>query len=201
MISFWTKSVRFVTLWGWLLAVGPPAALAATNSATGGIGGIDNGTLAGGDGTGTAQITINPVDLALTKQARDLAGAVLPNGANVASGQEIYFVLYVDNVTLHPATDLRIQDLLDESGFTYVIGSLETALVASGSSAAAIWGGVWTPLTDALGAPDDVASVLDTGGPAGRDRLTIGAVVGQANAALTLPGASLRAVRFRVRVN
>jgi hypothetical protein len=201
MASFWTKSLRLLLLWGWLLAVGPPSVLAATNSATGGIGGINNGTLAGGDGTGTAQITINVVDLALIKQARDLGGTVLPNGSNVSSGQVIYFVLYVDNVTGLSATDLRLQDLLDEAAFTYLANSLETTTVPTGSNDAAIWGGVWTPLTDAVGAPDDTASITDSGGPAGPDRVTLGTVTGQANQTLDIAGGSLRAIRFRVTVN
>ena len=44
---------------------------AATNSATGGFGGINNGTLVGGDGTGRARIEINSVQLALVKEARN----------------------------------------------------------------------------------------------------------------------------------
>jgi len=42
-----------------LLGVGPPAVLAATNRVLGGIGGINNGTITGGDGTGAAAFTIN----------------------------------------------------------------------------------------------------------------------------------------------
>ncbi|MBE0502138.1 MAG: Ig-like domain-containing protein, partial [Desulfuromonadales bacterium] len=42
-----------------LLGAGPPAVLAATNRVLGGIGGINNGTITGGDGTGAAAFTIN----------------------------------------------------------------------------------------------------------------------------------------------
>jgi hypothetical protein len=73
--------------------------------------------------------------------------------------------------------------------------------VPSGSGDAAIWAGAWTSLTDALGPPDDAGSVVDTGGPVDPDRVTVGAVPGQLNQTVDVPAGSLRAVRFRVRVN
>lgn len=185
----------------WLLfAVAPPSGEAATNAALGGVGGVANGTLANGDGTGAARITISSVNLALVKQARDASGVVLPNGALVPPGQEISFVLYVDNPTSAPAGDLRIDDPLAESQFTYVLNSLETCVVAAGASDAALWAATWTPLTDTAPGPDDAGSVRDTGGPPGPDRVTAGTVPGQVNAALDVPANSLRAIRFRVRV-
>ena len=183
-----------------LLAI-PPPAKAAVNAARAGIGGLDNGTIAGGDGTGEARIELFSVQLALVKQARDLAGTVLPDGTTVSPGQELYFVLYVDNPTSFAASDLRIADAIDELQFTYVPDSLEQTVVPSGSGDAAIWAGAWTPLTDALGAPDDEASIVDSGGPPGVDRATVGAEPSQANRPLDVPASSLRAVRFRVRVN
>ncbi len=196
----WLRLSCLLALLGWVLAMGPPSAEAATNSVTGGIRGINNGTLSGGDGTGTAQITLNAVDLALVKQARDLSGNVLPNGANVAAGQQIYFVLYVDNTTGFTASDIRITDLLNESEFTYIASSLETTVVPTGSSDAAIWAGAWSALTDAVGGPDDLASATDTGGAADADRVTVGGVSGQANLQLDIAGNTLRAIRFRVTV-
>lgn len=185
----------------WLLGIGPLQAHAATNSVLGGIGGINNGTLLYGDGTGEAQITINSVDLALIKQARDLTGIVLPDGTVVSPGQTIYFVLYVDNNTSYQAGDFRLTDLLNETEFTYIPDSLETAVVPTGSSDAAIWGAAWNPLTDVTGGPDDIASITDSGGPAGKDKISIGAVTGQVNQQLYIPASTLRAVRFRVTVN
>jgi uncharacterized repeat protein (TIGR01451 family) len=146
-------------------------------------------------------VTVNSVQLALVKQARDLSGAVLATGANVTPGQTIYFVLYVDNTTAYPANDIQIIDQLDESAFTYLINSMETAVVPAGSNDAAIWAGAWSSLSDLRGAPDDLASITDSGGPAGLDRLTIGAVAVQANQTLNVSGNTLRAVRFRVTVN
>lgn len=174
---------------------------AATNSATAGIGGLNNGTIANGDGTGAAQIVINSVQLALVKEARDLSGNVLASNADVNPSQEIYFVLYVDNITDVAAYRLTIQDAIDESQFTYIADSLETTTVASGSGAAARWAGAWAPLTDALGGPDDQASILDSGGPADPDFLTVGDVAGQVNLSLQVPAQAQWAIRFRVRVN
>ena len=162
---------------------------------------MNNGTVRNGDGTGEARISLFAVDLALVKQARDLAGTVLPDGANVSPGQEIYFVLYVENPTDFAVDDLRISDPINDLEFSYITGSLEQTVVPAGSTDAAIWGGAWTPLSDVVGAPDDGASITDTAGPPAEDRLTLGAVPLQPNQIVDLPAQSLRAVRFRVRVN
>ncbi len=198
---FRLRSLYLIALLIGVFATGPPSVRAATNSVTAGIGGINNGTLNGGDGTGTGQFTLNTVNLALVKQARDLAGTVLPDGSNVTSGQEIFFVLYVDNLTNYSAGNLQISDLLNETQFTYTLNSIETTVVPTGSTDAAIWAGTWTALSDALGGPDDIASITDTGGPVNPDRLTIGAVGGQVNQGADIPGNSLRAIRFKVTVN
>ena len=200
VISKRRKVMVWLTLMCWFLS-GPAGVHAATNSATGGINGINNGTLIGGDGTGTAQIEINSVQLALVKEARDLAGTVLAPGANVAPNQEIFFVLYVDNITDFLAYRFMIEDAIDETQFTYLPNSLETTTVVSGSNAAARWAGTWTPLTDALGGPDDEASILDTGGPAGLDHVAVGEVTGQVNLPLQIPAQTQWAIRFRVTVN
>jgi hypothetical protein len=194
------KSIAWLTLLCWFVC-GPAGVYAAVNSATGGIGGINNGTLIGGDGSGPAQFEINSAQLALVKEARDLAGNVLAAGANVAPTQEIYFVLYVDNITDFSAYRLTINDAIDETQFTYVPDSVEATTVASGSDAVARWAGIWTPLTDALGAPDDEASIVDSGGPAGLDRLTAGEVAGQVNLPLAIPAQTQWAIRFRMTVN
>ena len=196
------KCVRIglVALLAWAVIVLAPCALAADNAAKGGIGGIDNGTLRYGDGSGQARISLFSVDLALVKQARDPSGNVLPDAAPVSPGQDLWFVLYVDNPTAAAATDVRLNDQLDETAFAYLPGTLERTVVPTGTSDAGLWAASWTPLSDALGAPDDEASALDTGGPAGVDRISVGAVSGQPNAGVDLPAGSRIAVRFRVRV-
>ena len=201
MLTSWLKYLRTGAAVLLLIAVWATSAFAADNAATGGIGGINNGTLRGGDGTGTARISLFVSNLALVKQARDLLGNVLPDGADVVSGQELYFVLFVDNASPVPAADLRITDQLNELEFTYIEHSAQVTVVPSGSDDAAIWAGTWSQVSDTLGAPDDGVSVVDTGGPPDRDRLTIGSVPGQSNQAVDVPGSSLRAVRFRVTVN
>lgn len=176
------------------------AAGAATNVVTAGIGGLDNGTLLGGDGTGPARMTLVSADVALVKQARRLDGTVLGDGADVIVGQELVVVLFVDNSTDAPASDVRIIDPLDESAFVYVTGTLETAVMPAGSGDAAIWAASWSPLSDALGAPDDAGSIADTGGGAGPDRVVFGAEPGQAGMPIDVPAGTLRAFRFHVRV-
>lgn len=194
------RTTSLIAVLAWTLWGASPAR-AVDNAAQGGIGGLNNGTLQNGDGTGQARVSLFAVDLALVKQARDLAGTVLPDNAAVSPGQELYFVLHVDNVTAFPASDVRITDLLDEAAFTYVPGTLETTTVPTGANDAALWAGTWTALTDAPGAPDDIGSAVDSGGPPGADRITVGAVPPQPNVTLTVPPSSLTAVRFRVRVN
>ncbi len=197
----WLRASGLAALLAWALLGCPPSVRAAENAALGGIGGIDNGTLAGGDGTGQARIVLSAVDLALVKQARDPAGTLLPDMAPVSSGQTLYFLLLIDNPTAAPASDLRVLDLLDESRFTYLSGTLEQALLPSGSDDAAIWAGSFSPLSDAVGAPDDGGSATDTGGATGADRITFGAVPSQANATIEVPAATMWVVRFQVRVN
>jgi hypothetical protein len=170
------------------------ASFAATNEAVDPGGG---GILLAPSG----QVTVTSTQASLVKQARDLLGNVLPNLAPVTAGQEIYFVLYVDNPTVASATDIRITDLINETQFTYVPGSIETTDVAAGSNDAAIWAGAWNAVTDAVSGAD-IGSITDfINPPLGPDRVTVGAVAVQANQTLNIPAGRLRAIRFRVTVN
>ncbi|MEZ4648041.1 MAG: hypothetical protein R3E97_04500 [Candidatus Eisenbacteria bacterium] len=176
----------------------PPPALAADNSAYGGIRELNNGTLLGGDGTGTAKFTIHSVRLDLVKQARDLNGTLLPSGGSVDAGSEIYFVLIVDNPTLAPASDIRLSDPINRDAFVYQPGSLEMSVVPTGSDPMA---GPWTPLTDELDpvGTADLASIT-TSVVDGIDRLTFGADPEQTNLRYDLEAGHQLVVRFRVRV-
>jgi len=177
-----------------LLGAGPPTARAANNMALGGIGGLNNGTLIGGDGSGTARVSLFSRRLPLIKQARDpVTGAPL---TDVFAGQTVAFVLFVDNDTDGPALDITLIDSLNSAEFTYVLDSLETVELASGTSLDSAWSGVWTSQTDALGAPDDLAAYQS-----GTRRITVGAVPGYPSRQLDIPAGRLRAVRFRVTVN
>ena len=183
-----------------LLGVGPPTVQAATNRALGGIGGINNGTLNGGDGIGTSEFTIFSAQLALIKQARDLSGNILATNADVNSGSEIWFVLYVDNPTDGPAFDVALIDQLNESQFTYISGSLETKNLALGTPDATFWSDPWTLLSEDTDA--DIGSIIDTAPFDGnRDQVTIGTEASQPNGSLNIPDGTRQAIRFRVRVN
>lgn len=195
------RQIRLVTYLLLLLLTSPAVSLAATNAVTAGIGGVDNATLLGGDGSGAARVTITAASLPLVKQARDPAGNVIAAGGSVAQGEVISFALLVTNPTAFAVTDVQISDQLNEAEFTYIPDSLETTSIAAGTNNAALWAAVWSPLTDDPGGPDDSASIVNSGGPAGRDRLTIGAVAGQANQTISLPANTTLAIRFRVRVN
>ena len=195
------RSACIAILLAMLLGVGPLAANAATNAVLGGINGINNGTLSGGDGTGTGRVDLIAVDLALIKQARDpLTGAVLADGTNVSSGQVVTFVLFVDNITSYPASDIRLRDQINEAEFTYLTGSFETTEVPSGSTDTDIWNGTWASISE----PQDVdfAAALNTSGVTNPepDLLTFGAELSQPNPQLDIPATTLRAIRFQVEV-
>ncbi|MGB8326779.1 MAG: hypothetical protein WCE48_04285 [Steroidobacteraceae bacterium] len=186
--------------WVFVAGMGSTAE-AAVNAATAVIGDGTGQQIDGGDGTGTARIVVNSTALGLVKQARDLTGQVLPDNTTVTPGQEIYFVLYVDNPTDFVAANLSLSDQIDETQFSYVANSIEFTTVAAGASDAIIWAASWAPLTDVQGAPDDQASIIDTGGPPSPDRLTAGDVPAQANVPINLPAHTRWAIRFRVKVN
>lgn len=194
-------ALRVALLAGLMLVTAEVRAQAASNAVLAGIGGVDNGTLSGGDGTGTGRFDLESVELALVKQARATDGSVLPNGTDVLPGEEIVFVLIVENPADVTANDVRLLDPLDESQFTYLPGTLETTSLPAGADDATLWAATWSVLTDALGAPDDDASAVDTGGPPGADRISIGAEAGQANLPIDVAAGMLRAFRFHVRVN
>ena len=116
------------------------------------------------------------------------------------------FLLYVRNPTAGPISDIRINDNLAETAFQYVNSSLVRTSAATPPADAAtdleIFNatapGTGTPLTDAI--DGDVASADDTGGLPDKDRITIGAVSGQVNAPLTIPGHAAFGLRFKVTV-
>ncbi len=181
-------------------------ALAAFNEATDpGGGGISL--------TDSGQVEVVGTGLQLVKQVWDTSNTCLASspadaGCNggatstsVPAGTTLNFLIYVDNSTGLQATDVRIQDAIDESatGFTYVDGSLTWNNNATATGAA-----ILTIYTDsaANGLLDpvdaDIASSVDTGAPAGRDNITIGAVTGQANAQLNIPGSFVFGLRFQM---
>ena len=144
--------------------------------------------------------------LSIVKQAWDPTGSVPLTTLSAPVGSTIVFLIYVRNTTAGPVNDLRINDTLDETAFQYQAGSMlrSNAATPPADSAsnlalfAATAPGTGTVLTDAV--DGDVASALNTGGLPDIDRITIGAVTGQANATLTLGGHTSFALRFKVKI-
>ena len=144
--------------------------------------------------------------LAIVKQAWDPNGTAPLASLTAPVGSTIVFLIYVKNTTAGPVTDLRINDSLDRTAFQYQVGSMvrtnsaapppdsATDLAIFNATAA----GTGTGVSDAV--DGDVASAQNTGGPPDVDRITIGAVAGQANASLTLNGHSTFGLRFKVKI-
>jgi hypothetical protein len=152
-------------------------------------------------------VPVSPLSLAIVKQAWELNGsAPLSSPVNAPAGAPLVFLIYVKNTSAIQVTDIRINDLLDQTGFDYVAGSM--VRTSAGSPPAdtatdkqifdATAPGTGTALSDGMDA--DVGSALDTGAPAGVDRITIGAVTGQANGVLNINAHTTFALRFEVKI-
>ena len=167
---------------------------------TGYIAGSNGTILKTTDGGGATSLPI-------VKQAWEPAGtAPLTSGVVAAKGTTITFLIYVKNPTPCLLADVRINDALDESAFEYVPGSLiRTSAISPPADSAtnlvifnATASGTGTLLTETI--DGDAGSAQDTGGAAGVDRITLGAVTGQANGSLGVPWQSTFAVRFNVKI-
>ncbi len=159
--------------------------------------------------------------LALVKQIWDSAGsnclASIPadatcNGsatsATVPSGTALMMLIYVRNTNSTAVTDVRFQDLLDDSvtGFTYTASSIKQTpndgtAPADTASNATILAAATIAQTDAVGAPDDFTSITDSNANGQLDTLTVGAVTGQANQSLTFQANRTFAIVFSVAKN
>jgi len=159
--------------------------------------------------------------LALVKQIWDSAGAnclastpadSTCNGSatsvTVPSGTALMMLIYVRNTNSTAVTDVRFQDLLDDSvtGFTYTASSIKqtpndgTAPPDTASNAT-ILAAATIAQTDAVGAPDDSASIADSNANGQLDTLTVGAVTGQANQSLTFQANKTFAIVFSIAKN
>lgn len=180
----------------------------ATNAGSVGIALSDSGS-----------VTVTATALQLVKQVYSTAGVCLasspadPNcgaGATavaVPPGTQLKFVIFVRNTSDVALTDVRIQDLLDDTagaagGFAYVANTIKVD--GSQTDAATIANiytavdGVATIQTDLLGGPDDSAAMDTTASP---DRLTVGAVAGQANNVVSVAARRTYAVLFQATKN
>lgn len=176
--------------------------MAATNQATDpGGGGV---TL-----TASGTVTVNSTALQLVKQVWNTAGACLASSPadatcnssattiTVPANTQLKFVIFVKNASALALSDVRFQDVLDVSGtgFTYVAGSLKyDASQVDTATSAQIYTAVdaGTAETDAIDTTaGHYASV--TGG----SNITVGAVVGQVNAALSVANNKTFALEFQ----
>jgi hypothetical protein len=140
------------------LALVPAAALAAPNTGTGDIAGVDD------DLADSNTFNLNATTLALVKTAFLTGGTELADGDSVPSGTTVHFLVYINNSTAVAVDDITIQDVLDPA-FTYTAGTIRVdntqscaAAVCTNPEEAAVFAAVSgaAALTDAAG--DDVGS-------------------------------------------
>lgn len=195
---------------------GTLSAQAATNQATDpGGGGVAL--------TGSGNVTVTAAQLVLVKQVWDSTGstclASIPADATcnasattalVPAGSTITFMIYVKNIADVAVTDVRFQDVVDDTlvtGFAPVAGSMfrtpnDATAPADTDSNAVIIAAATTAQSDAVGGPDDFASFTDQGGVAAvLDFLTVGAVAAQANNSLGFPAHKTFAITFQAVKN
>ncbi len=171
----------------WVLAftatvVLPGIVQAATNNAT---------NLAGGTTTLTSSgmVTVTSTPLTLVKAVFDTVGGTClasddldpacnsTASVSVPAGRSLKFLIYVNNSTGVSATDVRFQDLLDDVGFTYAVGSLKWGTRASaGATKSNIFtvadGG--TALTDAFDGSTGSNEYAGINTAVSPDNLTVG---------------------------
>lgn len=159
---------------------------------------------------GTSEFSVNrmlPVSLAIVKQAWLVNGsAPLASPFTAPVGSTVVFLIYVRNTSALDATDVRISDLLDESAFEYLAGSLVRTLAAAPPADTATDLEIFSATAPAIGTnlsdavDGDAASALDTNANTFVDRMTVGAAAGQANGAVDIASHTVFAVRFAVLV-
>jgi uncharacterized repeat protein (TIGR01451 family) len=166
-----------------LLAAAP--AMAADNTGTGDIGG-DGASL-----NDSNTFSLFSTTMSLNKMAFLANGTQLTSGATLPRGTEVRFVIYIDNTTTFPLTDVSVQDVLDPA-FAYQAGSmLVDNTLSSGATQAVIYSTVnnsGAPVTDAIS--DDVASAVGT-------TIDVGNSVVGTNTQLDVAGDSVWAILFR----
>lgn len=212
LAGVFTKAILATTLM--MLVSGPVGVHAAVNQVTDpGGGGVSL--------TNSGNVTVTSATLQLVKQVWDSAGsnclASIPADATcnssatsitVPAGTALKFLIYVKNTTDVSLSDVRVQDLLDDSatGFTYTASSIKRAPndvtgPADTATNGTILAAATTAQTDAVGAPDDLASITDSNANGKLDKLTVGAVTGQANQSLSFLAHKTFAILFTATKN
>ena len=158
--------------------------------------------------TDSPTLTITSATLAVVKKAflDDDSGTEIVDGSSVVKGTIVKFMIYVDNSTSTQAADVRLEDQLNDTDFTYQANSLSwnNNVTNTGSAAAAIFANTDTSgantgvaLTDTISAAD-TASADITVSP---DLITMGAHTGQTNGVVNIPAGKIVAFMFRARIN
>ena len=162
----------------------PGSAMAAPNQGTGDVAGID------ADITNSNIFSLSSTTLALTKMAFLADGTQLTTGATLPRGTEVRFVIYVDNTTTFPLSDVSVQDVLDPT-FGYITGSMKASnAISTGVSQAVIYSTVNAVAGTVSDAVDgDVGSFAGVTIDAGNENA--------ANSTLDVAGSSVWAILFR----
>lgn len=177
--------------------------MAANNQATDGGGAI---TL-----TASGNVAVNSATMQLVKQVWTTTGTCLASSpadplcntnattATVPAGTQIKFVIFVKNATDIQLSDVRFQDALDTTatGFTYVANSLRYDATQLDTAAASV---IYAAVDGALGVSETDAVDAGVGRYAsimGGNNITVGAVVGQVNAALNVNAHRTFALEFQ----
>ena len=162
----------------------PGSAMAAPNQGTGDIGGI-NADLANSN-----IFSLSSTTLVLNKMAFLADGTQLVTGSTLPRGTEVRFVIYVDNTTTFPLSDVSVQDVLDPA-FGYITGSMKASnAISTGVSQAVIYSTVNAVAGTVSDAVDgDVGSFAGVTIDAGNQNA--------ANSTLDVAGSSVWAILFR----
>ena len=155
--------------------------------------------------TDSPTLTLTSATLAVVKKAflDDDSGTEIADGSSVVTGTIVKFLIYIDNSTSTQSSDVRLEDLLNDTDFTYQAGSLtwNNVVTNTGATLATVFSdtnaaGSGVALTDAV--DGDVASADTSLSP---DQVTMGAHSAQVNAAVNIPAGKIVAFMFRARIN
>jgi len=155
--------------------------------------------------TDSPTLTLTSATLAVVKKAflDDGSGTEIADGSSVVKGSIVKFLIYIDNSTSTQSSDVRLEDQLNDTDFTYQTGSLtwNNYVTNTAATVATVFsdtnaGGGGVALSDAV--DGDVASVDTSLSP---DQVTMGAHSSQANGAVNVPAGKIVAFMFRARIN
>lgn len=168
------------------LVFAPIMALAATNTATANVAGVD------ADLNDSNVITLTSATLGIVKAAYLANGTALSTGSTVPRGTVVKFLIYLDNTTTAPLDSVNVSDVLAAT-FAYQAGTIKVdASQNTGATAANIYAAV-----NAAAALTDAVSGADV---AGITSATISAGNSAGNAMVTAPASKVWALLFTVKM-